>query len=97
VLGHFIPIIALSALNETLTISYWNQFFFLWHIFASWRVFFKTAEKKKKRKGKEKEKKRKRKNDNFDVFLEFFKKPKRNLLDLDLGRQLQQETKTRRE
>jgi hypothetical protein len=43
------PIIALSALNETLTIYYWNQFFFWWHIFASWRVFFKTAEKEKKR------------------------------------------------
>jgi hypothetical protein len=39
----------------------------------------------------------KRKSVDFDFFLEIFKKPKRNLLDLDLGRQLQQETKRRRE
>ncbi len=39
----------------------------------------------------------KTKNVDFDIFLEFFKKPKRNLLELDLGRQLQQETKRRPE
>jgi hypothetical protein len=68
----------------------WNQFFFLVAYFCILESFFQNSIKRK-------EKKRKRKNDNFDVFLEFFKKPKRNLLDLDLGRQLQQETKRRRE
>jgi hypothetical protein len=70
----------------------WNQFFC--GIFLHLGEFFSKQREKKR---KEKEKKRKRKNDNFDVFLEFFKKPKRNLLDLDLGRQMQQETKRRRE
>jgi len=59
--------------------------FFLWHIFASWRVFFQNSRKRKERMLI------------LIFFWESFKKPKRNLLDLDLGRQLQQETKRRRE